>query len=52
MGRGRRRRSSQRFGVPMGFGAARGAFATRDEFKRSLPGRLVGDHRQQRTARV
>ncbi|MFW5843546.1 MAG: aminomethyl-transferring glycine dehydrogenase, partial [Spirochaetota bacterium] len=45
--------NSQRFGVPMGYGGPHAAFlATRDSWKRQLPGRLVGVSRDSRGGRA
>jgi glycine dehydrogenase len=48
--------TSQRFGVPMGYGGPHAAFfATRDQYKRAVPGRIIGvsvDSRGKRAYRM
>jgi glycine dehydrogenase len=45
--------NTQRFGVPMGYGGPHAAYiSTRDEYKRHIPGRLVGVTRDQHGARA
>ncbi len=48
--------SSQRFGVPLGYGGPHAAFfCTKDDYKRSIPGRIIGvtvDSRNKRALRM
>eukprot|EP00004_Rigifila_ramosa_P025015 TRINITY_DN737_c0_g1_i1.p1 TRINITY_DN737_c0_g1~~TRINITY_DN737_c0_g1_i1.p1 ORF type:complete len:973 (-),score=231.68 TRINITY_DN737_c0_g1_i1:120-3011(-) len=48
--------TSQRFGVPLGYGGPHAAFlATRDQYKRKMPGRIIGiskDSRGERCYRI
>lgn len=48
--------STQRFGVPMGYGGPHAAyFATKDEYKRAVPGRIIGvsvDKRERQAFRM
>jgi glycine dehydrogenase len=48
--------STQRFGIPMGFGGpAAGYFACKEDFKRQLPGRIIGvtiDTQENRAVRM
>ncbi|MFW5816697.1 MAG: hypothetical protein ACOCVP_07545 [Wenzhouxiangella sp.] len=45
--------SAQRFGVPMAYGGPHAAFlATREDFRRSVPGRIIGVSRDRHGARA